>query len=135
VKISDVHWVANQLGQAAQDLKLDGRQAHFKTRQRSQFVARGILEGVSFLNSERPDAKENPYVRDSYPLRSKTRSWWDAQTTRRSSASSPGCAMQFESGRGTQDRDLSRTEPPSTPQKPWEEHAPQCLMRSRRARR
>jgi hypothetical protein len=67
VKISDVHWVANQLGQAAQDLKLDGRQAHFKTRQRSQFVARGILEGVSFLNSERPDAKENPYVRDSYP--------------------------------------------------------------------
>ena len=66
VKISHVNWVADRLGHAALDLRLDGQQAHFKTSQPSVLLERGIVEGISFLRSERPDANRNPYVQGSY---------------------------------------------------------------------
>jgi hypothetical protein len=66
MKVSEVHWVADRLGQAALDLRLDGRQAHIKTSQRSALLERGILDGISYLRSERSDPNRNAYIQGSY---------------------------------------------------------------------
>jgi len=66
VGITNVEWVQDQLGQSALDLKIDGRQAHIRTSQRTELLDRGILEGISFLRSERSDPRQNVYIRGSY---------------------------------------------------------------------
>jgi hypothetical protein len=66
LKISNVVWVQDRLGNAALDLDIDGQQAHIRGSQRSELLARGILEGVSYLRSERSDPSQNAYVRGSY---------------------------------------------------------------------
>ena len=64
--ITNVEWVQDLLGHAALDLRVDGRQAHFRSSQSSSLLDRGILRGISFLKSERWDPKKNAFIRGSY---------------------------------------------------------------------
>lgn len=66
MNIKNIAWVQDRLGNAALDLQLDGRQAHFRSSQRSELLDRGIVEGISYLRSERSDPAHNLYVHGSY---------------------------------------------------------------------
>lgn len=66
MNITNVTWVQDRLGNAALDLEINGRQAHFRSSQRSGLLERGILEGISYLRSERSDPTRNVYIKGSY---------------------------------------------------------------------
>ena len=66
MNISNVRWVQDRLGNAALDLSVEGRQAHFRSSQRSELLEKGILQGISYLRSERSDPAHNVYIQGSY---------------------------------------------------------------------
>jgi hypothetical protein len=53
VIIADVAWVRSQRGLPTLELTLDGHPAHFRSRQKTELLQRGLLDGITFLASER----------------------------------------------------------------------------------
>jgi len=51
--ITDIAWIRSQRGLPTLELTLDGHPAHFRSRQKTELLQRGILDGIMFLASER----------------------------------------------------------------------------------
>jgi len=66
MSISNVTWVRDRVGRIALDLKIDERQAHIGSSQPSRLLDRGIVEGITFLRSDRSDDTENPLIHGTY---------------------------------------------------------------------
>ena len=64
--ISNVAWVRDHQGRAVLALELDGRPAHIRSRQKSELLRRGIVEGLVFFASDPPDQLPNPFVRGDF---------------------------------------------------------------------
>jgi len=66
VSITDVTWVRDQHGRRVLELKIDGRQAHIRSSQKTELVRRGILDGIVFLASERAAQVPGTFVRGDF---------------------------------------------------------------------
>jgi hypothetical protein len=66
MSITNVTWVQDRLGRMALDLEIDERQAHIGTSQRSRLLDQGIVDGITFLRSDRSDPTENPLIHGTY---------------------------------------------------------------------
>ncbi len=65
-QITDVAWARDQRGRPTLDLRLDGHPAHIRSSQRTEFTRLGLLEGMSFLDSERGSQLPNRFVTGDY---------------------------------------------------------------------
>ena len=64
--IADVAWIRSQRGLPTLELTLDGHPAHIRSRQKSELLQRGIVDGVIFLASERSAQVPNIYIHGDY---------------------------------------------------------------------
>jgi hypothetical protein len=64
--ITDVAWVRSQRGLPTLELSLDDHPAHFRSRQDTDLLRRGILNGITFLTSERSEQVPGKYLRGDY---------------------------------------------------------------------
>ena len=64
--ITNAAWVRDHRGRAVLALELDGRPAHIRSRQKAELLRRGIVEGLVFFASDRPDQLPNPFVRGDF---------------------------------------------------------------------
>ena len=64
--IGDVAWVRSQRGLPTLELTLDGHPAHIRSRQKSELLRRGIVDGIIFLASERTAQVPNIYIHGDY---------------------------------------------------------------------
>ena len=62
--IANVAWVRDQRGRPVLELDLDGHPAHIRSSQRTEFLRRGIVEGMVFYRSERAGQFPNAFMRD-----------------------------------------------------------------------
>jgi hypothetical protein len=51
--VTNVVWVRDQRGRPTLELDLDGDPAHIRSSQRTELLQRGMVDGMSFLASER----------------------------------------------------------------------------------
>jgi hypothetical protein len=68
-QITDVTWALDHRGRPVLDLRLDGHPAHIRSSQRTELIRRGLLEGMSFLDSERGSQLSNRFVTGDYAPR------------------------------------------------------------------
>jgi hypothetical protein len=66
VIISDVAWVRSQRGLPTLELTLDGHPAHFRSRQKTDLLRRGIVDGLIFLASERAAQVPGTFLQGDY---------------------------------------------------------------------
>jgi hypothetical protein len=66
VIIADVAWVRSQRGLPTLELTLDGHPGHFRSRQKTELLKRGIVDGMTFLASERTGQVPSTFIRGDY---------------------------------------------------------------------
>jgi hypothetical protein len=64
--IADVAWVCSQRGLPTLELSLDGHPAHFRSRQRTELLRKGLLDGITFLASERTTQVPGAFIHGDY---------------------------------------------------------------------
>ena len=92
--VTDVAWVPSQRGLPTLELTLDGHPAHFRSRQDTDLLRRGILNGLTFLASERSAQAPGDYLHGDYRQTTTASTLWAAPTTRARSPSFRICAMR-----------------------------------------
>jgi hypothetical protein len=60
--VTNVRWLLDQHGRPALDLDLDGHPAHIRSSQKTKLLQRGMVDGMSFLASERAAQLPNIHI-------------------------------------------------------------------------
>jgi hypothetical protein len=60
--ITNARWLLDQHGRPALDLDLDGHPAHIRSSQKTKLLQRGMVDGMSFLASERAAQLPNIHI-------------------------------------------------------------------------
>lgn len=65
MRLTDVEWVLDHQGHPFIRLRLDDRWAHIASSQRLALIRRGIVDGLVYFSSERPEVP-NVFVQGDY---------------------------------------------------------------------